>query len=350
MVNFNAIADPATVRAATDLCELVAQYVELRPKGREHIGLCPFHDDHAPSLTVVTHKGSPFYKCHACGAGGDAFNFVRDYHKISFAEALRFLANRAGLGAAVGPHGRCKLARRTLRVVFRKPERQRDYGSLAVSFHRDLRSGRLGVPSLEAFAQSLGVSSDSLDRLGVGWCVECQAYSFPMTNADGSVLGIRLRTLSGRKFCIPGSTIGLFIPRNLQPTDDPLICEGESDTAAMLDLGFSVVGRPGCSHGTALLVELVKLNKPSSVTIVADAGEHGQHGAAALASTLAAQVSTVKVISPPPGIGDAREWKMRGATRHDILTAIKAAPSVTLRITTMVRGRERRRHRPLATA
>ena len=89
--------DVEQVRAATDLVALIAEHVPLRPRGREHVGVCPFHDDHAPSLTVVTHKGNAFYKCHACGAAGDAFNFVMDYHKMSFGEALRLLAERAGI-------------------------------------------------------------------------------------------------------------------------------------------------------------------------------------------------------------------------------------------------------------
>lgn len=85
------------MRAATDLAALVGEHVPLRPRGREHVGLCPFHDDHTPSFCVVTHKGNAFYKCHACGAAGDAFRFVMDYHQMSFGEALRFLAERAGV-------------------------------------------------------------------------------------------------------------------------------------------------------------------------------------------------------------------------------------------------------------
>ena len=85
------------VRDATDLVRLVGEHVALRPKGREHVGLCPFHDDKNPSFCVVTHKGNAFYKCHSCGAGGDAFDFVKNYHRMDFAEALRFLADRAGI-------------------------------------------------------------------------------------------------------------------------------------------------------------------------------------------------------------------------------------------------------------
>jgi DNA primase len=90
-------SDIDAVRDATDLVRLIGEHVALRPKGREHVGLCPFHDDKTPSFCVVTHKGNAFYKCHACGAGGDAFDFVMNYHRMEFGEALRFLAERAGI-------------------------------------------------------------------------------------------------------------------------------------------------------------------------------------------------------------------------------------------------------------
>src|SRR5688572_27928414 len=90
-------SDVDAVREATDLVRLIGEHVALRPKGREHVGLCPFHDDKNPSFCVVTHKGNAFYKCHSCGAGGDAFDFVMNYHRMEFGEALRFLADRAGI-------------------------------------------------------------------------------------------------------------------------------------------------------------------------------------------------------------------------------------------------------------
>jgi DNA primase len=80
---------------ATDIVRLVGEHVTLRPKGREYVGLCPFHDDHRPSMYVVPSKG--IYHCFSCGAGGDAFGFVMNYHKMSFREALEYLAERAGV-------------------------------------------------------------------------------------------------------------------------------------------------------------------------------------------------------------------------------------------------------------
>lgn len=90
-------SDIEQIRDATDLVQLIGEYIALRPRGREHVGLCPFHDDHTPSFSVVTHKNNAFYKCHACGASGDVFTFVERYHKMDFSETLRFLAERAGI-------------------------------------------------------------------------------------------------------------------------------------------------------------------------------------------------------------------------------------------------------------
>ena len=85
----------ARVQQATDLVRLIGEHVALRPRGREFIGLCPFHDDKNPSMYVSPAK--QIYKCFSCGAGGDAFSFMMDYHKMTFPEALKHLAERAGI-------------------------------------------------------------------------------------------------------------------------------------------------------------------------------------------------------------------------------------------------------------
>lgn len=91
------LSDRDRVLEATDLVALVGEHVALKPKGREHVGLCPFHDDKSPSMSVVTHKGNAFYKCFACGAAGNAIDFAMEFHKMDFPEALRHLASRAGI-------------------------------------------------------------------------------------------------------------------------------------------------------------------------------------------------------------------------------------------------------------
>ncbi len=81
------------VRAATDIVDIVGECVALKRAGKEFKGLCPFHDDHKPSMAVVPHK--QIFHCFVCGTGGDVFKFVKEFHKMSNGEALRMLAQRA---------------------------------------------------------------------------------------------------------------------------------------------------------------------------------------------------------------------------------------------------------------
>jgi DNA primase len=132
-------SDIDRVREAADLVALIGEHMPLRPKGREHIGLCPFHDDHSPSLTVVTHKDNAFYKCHACGASGDVFNFVMDYHKMTFPEALRYLAERTGV--TLSPTNRP-----TVQDTGPSHADLRRANEVAAGFYRDtLKRGRHGA-------------------------------------------------------------------------------------------------------------------------------------------------------------------------------------------------------------
>jgi DNA primase len=147
-----------------------------------------------------------------------------------------------------------------------------------------------------------------------------------MTDPDDQVMGIRLRFPDGKKLAIRGGREGLFIPTNVKFDQNLLICEGPTDTAALLDLGFNVVGRPSCCGGTHLIVELVRRHWPLKVVIVSDSDIPGQRGANDLAETLVPYALTVCIIKPPDGIKDARDWKRYGATAANIQAAIEAAP------------------------
>jgi DNA primase len=83
------------VRSAVDIVEVIGEHVALKRAGREFKGLCPFHDDHRPSMAVVPHK--QIFHCFVCGTGGDVFKFVKEFHKMGNGEALRMLAQRAGI-------------------------------------------------------------------------------------------------------------------------------------------------------------------------------------------------------------------------------------------------------------
>jgi DNA primase len=83
------------VQQANDIVDVVSEHVSLKKKGRELVGLCPFHEDHRPSMYVNPAK--QIYKCFACGAGGDVLRFVQMRERLTFPQAVERLAERAGI-------------------------------------------------------------------------------------------------------------------------------------------------------------------------------------------------------------------------------------------------------------
>src|SRR5262245_36158249 len=226
-----------------------------------------------------------------------------------------------------------KSARRVVRSVSLGGTctRREDLARVTADYQAHVDPGRL-----HQLALSLGLTTESLLALGIGWFASHRAWTFPMRDACEQVLGIRLRYPDGRKLSVRGGREGLFLPRAGTPDGSALvICEGPTDTAALLDLGFlGAVGRPSCTGGIRLLVELQRHWRSKEVVIVADTDEPGQRGADNLASVLVAYASVVRVISPPAGAKDAREWLRSGATRQNVEQVIDAAEPRRLSIRT----------------
>ena len=146
---------------ATDLVALIGEHVTLRAKGREHVGLCPFHDDRSPSMHVVSHKGTPFYKCFSCGAGGNAIDFVMNYHKMPFPDALTMLATRAGLTLEPRHDTQDESGQPTRREIVAAHEFALEY------FRKVLGHTEAGREGREILRQR-GVSDDMVEAFAVG--------------------------------------------------------------------------------------------------------------------------------------------------------------------------------------
>jgi hypothetical protein len=204
-----------------------------------------------------------------------------------------------------------------------------DFAAMALDYKT-----ALGCHAKGLLAATLGVSERSLGRLGAGWSARHRASTFPMRDGAGHVVGIRLRGTDGRKWAVKGSRQGIFFSDTLNTCADRLlICEGPTDCAALLDLGFDVIGRPSCNSGNGSVLSLVLADwrfVAREVVIVADNDSPGQRGAWKLATMLVSYVSCVRIFAPPDGIKDAREWVQSGATRFDIEFAIDAAPALQL--------------------
>ncbi len=83
------------IQQANDIVDVISEHVSLKKKGHEMVGVCPFHDDHKPSMNVSSVK--QIFKCFACGAGGDVFKFIQMRENLSFPQAVERLAERAGI-------------------------------------------------------------------------------------------------------------------------------------------------------------------------------------------------------------------------------------------------------------
>ena len=83
------------VRMKNDIVDVISGYVKMQRRGSNYFGLCPFHNEKSPSFSVSQIK--QMYYCFGCGAGGNVFTFLMEYENYSFEEAIKFLADKAGV-------------------------------------------------------------------------------------------------------------------------------------------------------------------------------------------------------------------------------------------------------------
>jgi len=212
--------------------------------------------------------------------------------------------------------------RHTLTIAPGQDGRTPDFGQLSADYQSQLTSERL-----QALAGSLGLSAGSLQQLRVGW--DGAAFTFPMSDAEGRVIGIRRRFENGFKCSVRGSKSGLFIPADLTDSRRLLITEGVTDAAVALDLEFNALGRPSCRGAIDMIAQAAKGR--AEVVVVGDNDEVGKRGAMELADALVLHYR-VKVVFPPVGVKDLRAWLLRGLVGEKLQLIIDSEPFVDVRV------------------
>lgn len=290
------------IRTSVDIIDIVGSYIPLTKKGRNFFSVCPFHDDHNPSMSVSSEK--QIYKCFTCGASGNVFTFVQDYENVSFIEAVGIVANKSGI---------------TLSTPITKPKGdnkfQRYYEIMEVAskyYQNNLKtkSGLVAKNYLlgRGFAEAviddfqLGVSGDEKDALkkillskgydektllDLGVLAQGEGNSFdqlfgriiiPLHNSEGMVIGFTGRIYRNEdtaKYVNTKETIifkkgdnlyNYFLAKeSIKREKSVIIVEGQMDAIRLYSEGFKNVVATG---GTSLTKEQIELLKKLKVKII----------------------------------------------------------------------------------
>ena len=183
---------------------------------------------------------------------------------------------------------------------------------------------------LARVASGLSLSPGSIERLGIGF--DGEAYTFPMEDGHGAIVGFRRRFDDGRKLSVRGGREGIFVPTRLGPIAALHLCEGPTSCAALLTLGFHAVGRPSCSGGVRQLREWLAERPGLDVIVWGDRDapkplpggktfRPGQDGALACAKAIWCHCRSIRVFVPTAA-KDARDWLRAGASATEVRDAI----------------------------
>lgn len=148
------------VRSKNDIVDVVSQYVKLTRKGSSYFGLCPFHNEKTPSFSVT--PGKQMYYCFGCGAGGNVFNFIMEYENYTFGEALKHLADRAGVELP-----KIEYSKEVRQKAQEKAELLEINKQAAQYFYYQLRTDK-GQRGYE-YLKNRGLSEETMRKFGLGY-------------------------------------------------------------------------------------------------------------------------------------------------------------------------------------
>ncbi|HUS86678.1 MAG TPA: DNA primase [Bacteroidales bacterium] len=299
------------------IIDVVQEFVSLRKRGVNFLGLCPFHNEKTPSFTVSPTKG--IFKCFGCGKGGNAVNFIMEHESLSYPEALKYLAKKYSI----------EVVEKELSAEDIERENERE-SMLVISsyaariFEENLFKSEEGAAIGLSYFKQRGFRQETLKAFNVGYCHDkwdgfteralkdgyklnylvktglsiqkddrtFDRFSgrviFPIHSLSGQVLGFGGRTLrkdpkTAKYVNSPESDIyhksrivyGIYQARKtILKEDKCFIVEGYTDVLSLHEAG---IGNVVASSGTALTVEQIRLIKrfTSSISILYDGDEAG---------------------------------------------------------------------------
>lgn len=324
------------IRSRNDIVDVVSSYVKLNKKGSTYFGLCPFHNEKSPSFSVTPAK--QMYYCFGCGQGGNAFTFIMKHESMTFTEAVKHLADKAGVDLPeqeYSPEEKKKADMKTQLLEIHKES--------ALYFHRLLKSEK-GARAYE-YLRERGLSDDTIRNFGLGYSsnysddlyrhIKSKGYTdevmkesglfsysekgvydkfnnrvmFPIMDINNKVIGFGGRVMGDAKpkylnspetllFDKSKNLYGMNVARSSR-SGHILICEGYMDVIALHQAGFNnAVASLGTAH-TSRQASLIK-RYANEVYLTFDSDGAGVMAALRAIPMLKASGLTVKVIDMKP--------------------------------------------------
>lgn len=148
------------IRSRNDIVDVISSYVKLKKQGATYFGLCPFHNEKSPSFSVT--PGKQMYYCFGCGEGGNVYSFIMKYENYSFVEAVKLLADRAGITLPEAEYSEEERKRADLRANLLEINKK-----AAMYFHHQLKSekGQIGLK----YFNERGLDNETIVRFGLGY-------------------------------------------------------------------------------------------------------------------------------------------------------------------------------------
>jgi DNA primase len=142
------------IRSSVDIVDIVSGYIPLTPRGKNYFGVCPFHDDHSPSMSVSKEK--QIYTCFSCGANGNVFNFIMDYEHVSFLEAVKLAATKAGIDIKIDT-----------KTVEKKNTKLYEIYEISNKFFQNNLNSNKGIEAKE-YLKKRGISDEVINEFKIG--------------------------------------------------------------------------------------------------------------------------------------------------------------------------------------
>lgn len=322
--------------------EVVGDFVSLKKRGANMIGVCPFHKEKTPSFIVSPAKG--IFKCFGCGKAGDSVRFIMEHEHYSYPEALRFLAQKYGIIieekeqtpeelVAQNERERMFNINTFAQQYFSETMKTNDEGlAVGMSYFKErgfrdsiIDKFQLGycLNQREAFIQHAiqnGYSKEILLKTGLASGNEERMYDryqgrviFPIHNLTGKVIGFGARILSSDKtkakyLNSPESEIynksqtlyGIYFAKNeISRLDNCILVEGYADVLSMHQAGIE---NTVASSGTSLTTEQIRLisRYTKNITILYDGDNAGIHAALRGTDMILAEGMNVRIVVLPP--------------------------------------------------